>query len=361
MARALVIINCIILAIGNCGGPLIMRLYFNNGGHRIWFSTFLETAGFPIIFIPLFFSYLNRRRSNNNEGENTRFFLIKPRLLMAAILIGILSGFDNYLYAYGIAYLPVSTAALIIASQLAFIAIFSYFMVSHKFTPFTINAVVLLTVGAAVLGMHTETDKPVHETHKQYMVGFLVTVAAAVMYAFLLPLVELAYQKAKQPMSYTLVLEVQMILCFLASLVSLVGMLIAGDFKVFLHPFFFNYLQALPNEAREFKLGEAMFYVVAVLSAIIWQGFFLGAIGLIFCASSLVSGIMISVLLPITEVLAVIFYHEKFQKEKGLSLALSLWGFVSYFYGEIKADKDKRIQEEAQLNSLPRRTRITEC
>lgn len=105
-----------------------------------------------------------------------------------------------------------------------------------------------------------------------------------------------------------------------------------------------------------------MFYVVAVFSAIIWQGFFLGAIGLIFCASSLVSGIMISVLLPITEVLAVIFYHEKFQKEKGLSLALSLWGFVSYFYGEIKADKDKRIQEEAQLNSsLPRRTRSTEC
>ncbi|KAL0700108.1 hypothetical protein Bca4012_056230 [Brassica carinata] len=349
MARALVIINCIILAIGNCGGPLIMRLYFNNGGHRIWFSTFLETAGFPIIFIPLLFSYHNRRRSNNNEGENTRFFLIKPRLLMAAILIGILSGFDNYLYAYGIAYLPVSTAALIIASQLAFIAIFSYFMVSHKFTPFTINAVVLLTVGAAVLGMHTETDKPIHETHKQYMIGFLVTVAAAVMYAFLLPLVELAYQKAKQPMSYTLVLEVQMILCFLASLVSLIGMLIAGDFE------------ALPKEAREFKLGEAMFYVVAVLSAIIWQGFFLGAIGLIFCASSLVSGIMISVLLPITEVLAVIFYHEKFQKEKGLSLALSLWGFVSYFYGEIKADKDKRIQEEAQLNSLPRRTRSTEC
>ncbi|CAH2034138.1 unnamed protein product [Thlaspi arvense] len=348
MGTTLVIINCIILAIGNCGGPLIMRLYFNNGGKRIWFSTFLETAGFPVIFLPLLVSYVHRRRSNNNEGGNSSFFLIKPRLLLAAALIGILSGFDNYLYAYGIAYLPVSTAALIIASQLAFIAIFSYFMVHHKFTPFTINAVVLLTVGAAVLGMHTETDKPVHETHKQYIIGFLVTVAAAVMYAFILPLVELAYQKAKQPMSYTLVLEVQLILCFLASLVSVVGMFIAGDFK------------ALPKEARDFKLGETMFYVVAVFSAIIWQGFFLGAIGLIFCASSLVSGIMISVLLPITEVLAVIFYHEKFQAEKGLSLALSLWGFVSYFYGEIKAEKDKkRIQQETELTSLPRT--ISEC
>lgn len=232
MVRALVIINCIILAIGNCGGPLIMRLYFNNGGNSIWFSTFLETAGFPVIFIPLLVSYLDRRRKNTSGSETTSFFLIKPRLLIAAALIGILSGFDNYLYAYGIAYLPVSTAALIIASQLAFIAIFSYFMVSHKFTPFTINAVVLLTVGAAVLGMHTETDKPVHETHKQYIIGFLMTVAAAVMYAFILPLVELSYQKAKQPMSYTLVLEVQMVLCLLASIVSLVGMFIAGDFKV---------------------------------------------------------------------------------------------------------------------------------
>ncbi|CAA7015726.1 unnamed protein product [Microthlaspi erraticum] len=347
MVRALVIINCIILAIGNCGGPLIMRLYFNNGGKSIWFSTFLETAGFPVIFIPLLVSYINRRSKNTNGSENTSFFLIKPRLLISAALIGILSGFDNYLYAYGIAYLPVSTAALIIASQLAFIAIFSYFMVSHKFTPFTINAVVLLTVGAAVLGMHTETDKPLHETHRQYIIGFLMTVAAAVMYAFILPLVELSYQKAKQPMSYTLVLEVQMVLCLLASIVSLVGMIIAGDFK------------ALPKEAREFKLGEPLFYVVVVFSAVIWQGFFLGAIGLIFCASSLVSGIMISVLLPITEVLAVIFYHEKFQAEKGLSLALSLWGFVSYFYGEIKSDKDKRIQQETELPSASRT--ISEC
>jgi len=208
-----------------------MRLYFNNGGKRIWFSTFLETAGFPVIFIPLLFSYITRRRSNN-VGDSTSFFLIKPRLLIAAVIVGILSGFDNYLYAYGIAYLPVSTAALIIASQLAFIAIFSFFMVKHKFTPFTINAVVLLTVGAAVLGMHTETDKPVHETHKQYITGFLMTVAAAVMYAFILPLVELAYQKAKQTMSYTLVLEFQLILCLLASIVSVIGMFIAGDFKV---------------------------------------------------------------------------------------------------------------------------------
>lgn len=83
-----------------------------------------------------------------------------------------------------------------------------------------------------------------------------------------------------------------------------------------------------------------------------WQAFFLGAVGVIFCASSLLSGILIAVLLPLTEVLAVIFYKEHFQAEKAVSLILSLWGFVSYFYGEFKESKElkkKNPDLETQL------------
>lgn len=104
----------------------------------------------------------------------------------------------------------------------------------------------------------------------------------------------------------------------------------------------FHKPQAIPREAKNFELGEAKYYIVLVWSGIIWQFFFLGAIGVIFCASSLLSGIIIAVLLPVTEVLAVIFYQEKFQAEKGVALLLSLWGFVSYFYGELKYSKKKR-------------------
>ncbi|CAA7037827.1 unnamed protein product [Microthlaspi erraticum] len=336
----LVIINCIILAIGNCGGPLIARLYFRNGGKRIWFSSFLQTAGCPIIFFPLLFSFLRRRKE---EDEKTPFFLIKPPLFFAAIVIGLLTGFDNYLYAYGLAYLPVSTSALVISSQLAFTAFFAFFMVKQKFTPFTVNAVVLLTLGAGILALHTDGDKLANETHKEYVVGFLMTVAAAILYAFILPLVELTYKKARQEISYTLVLEIQLVLCLVATCVCLVGMLADGDFKV------------IAREARGFKLGGSSYYcVVVVFTAIIWQGFFLGAIGMIFCASSLVSGILISALLPLTEVLAVLFFREKFQAEKGISLFLSLWGFLSYFYGQIKSDKEKKAKaQETQLPQLP--------
>ena len=77
-----------------------------------------------------------------------------------------------------------------------------------------------------------------------------------------------------------------------------------------------------------------------VWTAIIGQCLYLGVIGIIFCASSLLSGISTMVLLPVTEILAVIFYKENFQAEKGVALALSLWGFVSYFYGELKHNKE---------------------
>ena len=113
-------------------------------------------------------------------------------------------------------------------------------------------------------------------------------------------------------------------------------------------------MQVIPREAREFELGETKYYVVAIWSAIIWQCFFLGAIGVIFCASSLLSGIVITVLLPVTEILAVIFYKEKFQAEKGVALALSLWGFVSYFYGEIKQTKKKKpAAPQTEMPSVP--------
>ena len=113
------------------------------------------------------------------------------------------------------------------------------------------------------------------------------------------------------------------------------------------------YLQAIAREARNFELGETKYYVVLVCSGLIWQCFFLGAIGVIFCSSSLLSGIIITVLLPVTEVLAVIFYQEKFQAEKGVALVLSLWGFVSYFYGEIKQSRKLEKSRRAAEMELP--------
>ncbi|KAM4069181.1 hypothetical protein ACJW30_12G071500 [Castanea mollissima] len=327
MNKVLLILSGILLSIGNCGGPLIMRLYFIHGGKRVWFSSWLETGGWPIILFPLIITYLNRRAK---QGTSTKPFFMRRPLFIASAVIGILTGLDDYLYAYGVARLPVSTSSLIIASQLAFTAAFAFLLVKQKFTSYSINAVVLLTIGAGVLALHTSNDRPSGESSKEYFAGFFMTLGASALYGFVLPLVELTYKKAKQAITYSLVMEIQMVMSLFATLFCTIGMLINKDF------------QAIPREARAFELGETKYYVVVVWSAIIWQCFFMGAVGIIFCASSLLSGIVIAVLLPVTEILAVIFFREKFQAEKGVALALSLWGFVSYFYGEIKDDRKKK-------------------
>jgi len=83
-------------------------------------------------------------------------------------------------------------------------------------------------------------------------------------------------------------------------------------------------VQAIPREAKHFELGEARYYTVLAWSAVLWQFFFLGAVGVIFCVHTLLAGILIAVFIPVTEVAAVIFLHEKFSSEKGVALVLSL-------------------------------------
>ena len=79
----------------------------------------------------------------------------------------------------------------------------------------------------------------------------------------------------------------------------------------------------------------------SLVLAILWQFFFLGTVGAIFYGSALLAGIIMAVLIPVTEVLAVVFFHEPFSGGKGVALALALWGFASYFYGEFLESKKK--------------------
>ncbi|XP_077213748.1 purine permease 3-like [Tasmannia lanceolata] len=327
---AFLVINSIIFSIGNIGGPLLLRLYFLRGGKRKWLSSWLETGGWPIMLIPLLISYHNRRLK---DGNTAKVFFITPRLFIACFVLGILTGMDDYLYAFGVSYLPVSTSALLISSQLAFTAVFALVIVKQKFSPYSINSVVLLTVGAIILGLHTNGDRPKNETNFQYWSGFFMTIGAAALYGLVLPLVELTYIKAKQEITYSLVMEMQLVLSFFATAFCTVGMLVDNDFQV------------IPREAREFELGEVKYYVLLAASAIVWQFFFLGMVGVISSSSSLHAGVIIAALIPVIEVLAVFIFKEKFGAEKGVSLALSLWGFASYLYGEMRKMKKEKLAD----------------
>ncbi|KAK4374376.1 hypothetical protein RND71_005053 [Anisodus tanguticus] len=337
----LILINGVLLFTSNCAGPLIIRLYFIRGGSRIWLSCSLITAGFPFTIFLLIIAYFHRRKSNGPDNS-TKILLMTRKLFIACLISGLVTGMVDYFYAFGSAKLPVSTSSLLTSTQLVFTAIFAFLIVKQKFTSYSINAVVLLTLGAGILALGASSDRPQGESSKAYIVGFIMALLAALFYGFVLAFNEVSFRKTKKAIAFTLVLEFQMIMCFFATAFCVTGMIINKDF------------QAIPREAKQFELGEGKYYMLIVLTALIWQIFFVGAIGVTCYSSALLSGILIAASLSVTEVLAVIFFHEKIGGEKGFSLALSLWGFVSYFYGETKQTKKmKNVTTEEMIQSPP--------
>ncbi|XP_074561175.1 purine permease 3-like [Curcuma longa] len=340
LRKALIVLNCVFMALGNTGSPLLLRLYYRSGGKRQWLSSWLQTAGTPLILLPLLCSYVHRSRRHQRRSSSVPLFFITPRLVLACAVLGVLTGLDNFLYAYGLAFLPVSTSSLLISTQLAFTALFAFLVVRQMFTAYSINAVALLTVGSVMLGLHVSGDRPEGESRGKYFMGFGLTLGAAALYGLILPLVELMYVMARRRglvITYTLVLEMQLVMGMFATAFCTVGMIVNHDFQV------------IPREARNFELGEFRYYVVIVWNAIFWQFFFVGTVGTIFCVNALLAGIIMAVLIPVTEVLAVIFFHEKFSSEKVVALVLSLWGLASYSYGEYRQEKDNKNKANAAI------------
>ncbi|MCD7456776.1 hypothetical protein HAX54_033049 [Datura stramonium] len=182
-------------------GPLISRLYFIHGGQRIWLSSWLQTVACPLILTLLAFAYFQRRKI---EGPAAKILFITG--------VGIIAGLDGYLISWGPAKLPVSTSSLINATQLAFTALFAVLLMKQKLTAYSKCSVVRLIAGAATLVLRSNGDRPAGESGKEYMLGFVMTVMGAVCFGLMLPLIELIYVKAKQAITYTTVLEIQMII-----------------------------------------------------------------------------------------------------------------------------------------------------
>ncbi|XP_059635530.1 purine permease 3-like [Cornus florida] len=320
----LVLLNCLLISIGQVAGLLLVRLYYLHGGKRRWLSAWILSAGFPILIFPIAISYAQARATTPATT-----LLVTPRLAAAGALLGILLGLDGYLYTFGLSYLPISVSSLLGSTQLAFTAIFAFFIVKQKFTHYSVNAVVLMTFGSVVLGLHMNGDRPSGVSNGKYLLGFFMTIAAAGLHGFIMPAVEYTHLKAGVAITFNLVMQFQFIVSMFATLFCTVPMIINKDF------------QAIPEEAREYDLGESKYYMVLVLAAVAMQFLIIGSLGVIFCSTSLLGGLVSSLLLPVQQIFAVMFLPESFNADKGIALAMCLWGFSSDFYGEYKVSRRK--------------------
>eukprot|EP00249_Psilotum_nudum_P000910 c13088_g1_i1 orf=558-1664(+) len=308
----LLIFSGLAVLIGTSSGVILGRLYFVHGGSSRWIYAWNETVGFPIVLVALIVGYWK----NSAFPTRLTFKLFAIYMGLSFLLV-----IDNLLYAWGLSYVPVSTSSLLFSSQLAFSALFSYFLLKRSFTPFILNSVVVITMGAVLLGIHSNSDRPAGTTKKQYIVGFVLTIAAAVIFALMVTLLEMFYKSVMAKNSLILMLETQFYVNGLGTIFIMVCMWIVSDY------------QAIQEEARIFDLGSSAYALVLVWSAVSWQLCFLGTVGVIFLASSLTYSVLLTACLPVVPILAVFFFHDSFSAVKAMSMLLTIWGFASYSYG----------------------------
>ncbi|KAG0480775.1 hypothetical protein HPP92_011633 [Vanilla planifolia] len=297
---------------------ILSRLYFTDGGKSKWIVSWVAVAGWPLTALFLTPAYVLGKVSPSP---------VSLKLLLWYILLGFLSAADNLMYAWAYAYLPASTASLLAASSLAFSALFGFLVVKNKLNLSSINAIVLITAGAAIIALDSDSDRYPGISNSQYVLGFLLDILGSALHGLLFALSELVFVKLLGRRSFHVVLEQQVMVSFCAFVFTTIGMVINKDF------------QTMKTEAKNFTRGGRSYCMVLVWSAITFQLGVLGGTAVLFLASTVLAGVLNAVRVPITSIAAVIFLNDHMGGFKILSVLLTVWGFGSYIVGHASFDK----------------------
>lgn len=335
----LVAINIFFLVAGQSAAVLLGRFYYDQGGNSKWMATVVQTAGFPILFIPLFLLPSdNEPLASSSSSPSIR------TLALIYIVLGMIIAGDNYLYSLGLSYLSASTYSLICASQLAFNAVFSYFINSQKFTALILNSVIILSFSSALIAVNDDSGGPSGVSKWKYFLGFLATLGASSIYSLLLSLMQLSFQKVLKKETFSVVLEMQIFTSIVATCVSVAGLFGSGEWKT------------LHGEMQSFGKGSVPYVLTLVWTAVTWQVCSVGVVGLIFVVSSLFSNVISTVALAVSPIAAVIVFHDKMNGVKIIAMLLAVWGFASFTYqnyiDDSKLRKAKTNVTETRNNSV---------
>lgn len=320
----LVGINILFLVAGQSAAVILGRFYYDQGGNSTWLATLIQTAAFPILCIPFFLI-----RPSSQHSSSTHKPPIKT-LIIIYVALGVLIAGDNMLYSVGLLYLSASTYSLICATQLAFNAVFSYFINSQKFTSLILNSVVILTFSASLIAVNEDSGGPDGVSRWKYFIGFICTVGASSIYSLLLSLMQLTFEKVIKKETFSAVLEMQIYTSLVATCVSTVGLFASGEWRT------------LQGEMEVFGKGSASYVLTVVFTSVTWQVCSVGVVGLIFIVSSLFSNVISTVALAVTPVASVIVFHDKINGVKVIAMMLALWGFTSYIYQNYLDDSQAR-------------------
>ncbi|KAL1192646.1 putative purine permease 11 [Cardamine amara subsp. amara] len=332
----LVSINIFFLIGGQAASVLLGRFYYDQGGNSKWMATLVQTAAFPILYIPLLLLPSSSSSESSSEPSCSLKYVVLIYVLLGVIIAG-----DNMLYSVGLLYLSASTYSLICSTQLAFNAVFSYFINAQKFTALILNSVVLLSFSAALIALNDDADTPSGVSRSKYIVGFVCTLAASALYSLLLSLMQFSFEKILKRETFSVVLEMQIYTSLVATCVSVIGLFASGEWKT------------LHGEMVGYHKGQASYVLTLVGTAVTWQVCSVGVVGLIFLVTSLFSNVISTLSLAVTPLAALVVFRDKMSGVKIMAMLIALWGFASYVYQNYIDDlKVRRARKQAQAGRV---------
>ncbi|KAI3798411.1 hypothetical protein L1987_33686 [Smallanthus sonchifolius] len=319
--KLLLIINYICLFVGSVSSSLLIKFYFNHNGSSRWVSTWIQSAGFPLLLIPIYFPHYCFRPKINQEHISKRkpFSSFDMNLLGLCFGIGLMLVISNLCFSWGNSYLPLSTSALVLSSQLGFTLLLSIIIVKQKITFLNLNCVILLSLSCVLLALSSGGDRPEGLTKRKYFIGFFSTASAGLLFALYLPVMEKIYSKVD---CYAMVMEMQFVMEMTATAVATVGMVLFGGFK-----------EMREESVVVFDLGPTRYWVAVGGNVVTWQLCFMGTAGMVFLTTSLTGGICMTALIGMNVVGGVVVYGDDFKGPKVVSTVMCVWGFCSYVYG----------------------------
>ncbi|KAF6168257.1 hypothetical protein GIB67_011642 [Kingdonia uniflora] len=221
---------------------------------------------------------------------NLKVPLDKPSIAKLSLIynsLGLVIAGDNMMYSVELLYLPVSTYSLLCGTQLAFNAVFSFFINSQKFTTLIFNFVAILTLYGTLIAVNTDSTEQSGVSNGKYVIGFICTLGASATYSLILSLMQLSFQRVLKTNSFLVVLDMQIYTSLVAACASTVG----------------------------------LFAICSV-----------GVVGLIFVVSSFFFNVISTMSLPLVPIVVMIIFHEKMNGMMVVAMLMALWGFSSYLY-----------------------------
>jgi drug/metabolite transporter (DMT)-like permease len=309
----MVIVDMLIVLCGQTIATLLGRLYYNSGGNSKWMATLMQSGGSPLIAIILLLTPPDSADAGPQPPAS--------KMVPIYVGLGILIGFDNLMYSYALQYLPVSTFALVAATQLGFNSITSRLINKQRFTALIANSVVVLTFSATLLGVDSSSDGTSSDLpHGKYTLGFTLTLTASAVFALILSLLEVTFEKVVPTRTFRWVLRVLLCTNLVASTVSVCGLFASGEWRT------------IAGEMAAFKDGRARYVATLVGTAVSWQAMAVATLRLITRVSSLFANVTGTVSLPLVPVFAVVLFGDKMTGIKAIAMLMAVWGFLSYVY-----------------------------